>query len=627
MINYWELAPDDLRARLDALQREGFSHVSSFVPWQAFESDISHKLMKFLQAVSERRLSLSLILSPDVGVHALHSGVPRDLAASEEIHARRAGSGPCVVALAPRWHALPSLHSAEFMKRYWAFLSRFLGFLSDLDRSQSGVLRRLSVSVTGSFWKYYRSPGGGSFDSATNAAGDEGKSGSASFLKYLSEQYSQREFADPDAAAAQRWKTQSFEDVNRRHFAQSAEDQFRRQSEQILLRKYLPVPLEHLELYTPEADPAYLHTAVLQAAADGRAEFTRLSKLVDACATRETAVDRRVCRPCVQWTGFGGFQTLSDSERQFLLLKSLLLVASRGGAVFLEDREWRRLSRSFRKRADLLARRLAEGRLRLGASVIQVVPHLWSPAGGPWKEWSRLLGPEARLCSSLDVLRAHPETKLVVVDPALILRAEPARELLDWAEAGGALVLPQGPLVTESARAQISTRLGVKQGRGRAIAGRGGASRQTYELGAGKVHFYDPQATDWRDFAVSLIEEAGIRRRCQLGDGRLQTISLESESGQGLFIMNGTSRALSTDIHFAESVRVTDLALSLTDSPNPGVVEPEQVPPVEPARRFSLEVPSCGVLPLSVLNSGTATAVVAVSSELPSPEGEHAAPV
>ncbi|HTL12941.1 MAG TPA: hypothetical protein VL588_10660 [Bdellovibrionota bacterium] len=596
LINYWDCSPEELRERLDAIQREGFSHVSSFVPWQAFEADISHKLHKFLQTVAERRLGLTLILSPEVGIHALHSGVPRDLASAEDGHARRVGSGACVVPLAPRWHALPSLHSLDFMKRYWAFLARFLGFLSDLDRSQSAVLKRLSVGLTGSFWKYYRSPLGPGFDFGGISAGDEGKAGTAAFLKYLSEYYAQREFADPDAAAAQRWKTQAYEDLNRRIFAQNAEDQFRRQSEQILLRRYLPVPLEHIELYTPEADPGYLYSAVLQVAADGKADFSRLSRILDSSATRETAVDRRVCRPCVHWTAFAGFQTLSDSERQFLLLKSLLLMASRGGAVFLEDREWRRLSRSFRKRADLLSRHLAEGRLRLSMPVLQLVPHVWSPAEGPWTELGRILGGEARAAATLDVLKAHPETRLVVVDPKFVLRVDQVRELLDWAESGGAVAIPHGALQTGSARTELSARLGFRRDSDV------GASRH-HAMGRGQVIFYEAdESGSWHGLAVDLLERTGIKATCRLSDGRLQGIALEAGTdarSAGVFVLNGTPRTVSGDVLFGTAARVSDLAMSLSES-QPVPVAGTPAAPSTLARRVSLEVPSCGVIPLRV---------------------------
>src|SRR6478672_4792632 len=84
LVNYWELHPSLIGTRLNELLKRGFSHFATFVPWQATESDISHTLTRLLQAVSERRMSVSLILSPELGMHYANSGLPKDVVSNKD---------------------------------------------------------------------------------------------------------------------------------------------------------------------------------------------------------------------------------------------------------------------------------------------------------------------------------------------------------------------------------------------------------------------------------------------------------------------------------------------------------------------------------------------------------------
>src|SRR5271167_5036060 len=79
LVNYWEIVPSEMSARLDHLYRAGVKHVTSFVPWQAVESDITHSLSRFLQALSDRKMTVSLIVTPELGIHFTFSGLPKDV--------------------------------------------------------------------------------------------------------------------------------------------------------------------------------------------------------------------------------------------------------------------------------------------------------------------------------------------------------------------------------------------------------------------------------------------------------------------------------------------------------------------------------------------------------------------
>src|SRR5262249_7869077 len=117
LFNYWEARPTLIGARLDGLIRQGITHITTFVPWQVVESDISHTLVRFLQAASDRKMAVDLILTPELGVHYPNSGLPKDLmaakASGQDNLAAHAGEGHVDVTLPPNGFALPSLFSPE----------------------------------------------------------------------------------------------------------------------------------------------------------------------------------------------------------------------------------------------------------------------------------------------------------------------------------------------------------------------------------------------------------------------------------------------------------------------------------------------------------------------------------
>src|SRR5688572_14434656 len=94
LFNYWEIRSSLVGAKLDDLIRHGVTHIASFVPWQAVESDISHMLVRFLQAVADRKMTVNLILTPEVGMHYPNSGLPKDVIGKPENVAHHTGSGP-----------------------------------------------------------------------------------------------------------------------------------------------------------------------------------------------------------------------------------------------------------------------------------------------------------------------------------------------------------------------------------------------------------------------------------------------------------------------------------------------------------------------------------------------------
>src|SRR5205814_1125220 len=144
-------------------------------------------------------------------------------------------------------------------------------------------------------------------------AGDYSGGAGVAYRQRMDQFYSQREFADPNPSAVHKWKVRQLEETNRRWFYQQSEDVFRSRSGQFVKRRAHSVQVKQLELYTPECDPGFTLSYFLQMISSGNGDFSRLSQLVDLCATRTSCVGEVDSDPFIHWTGFGAFRTLSDS--------------------------------------------------------------------------------------------------------------------------------------------------------------------------------------------------------------------------------------------------------------------------------------------------------------------------
>lgn len=600
LVNYWEICPSLMGARLDEFLRSGIRHLASYVPWQVVESDISHSLFRFLQAASERKMSVALILTPEVGIHYPNSGLPKDLLSKSENMAQHSQRGQVTVNLPPNIFSLPSLFAQDFTKRYYSFLSRMDSLLADFERSQPSGLKGVSIVLTGSFWKYFRSPR----DSARNAfggiAGDYSGAAAIAFRQTIDHHFSQPEFSDPTPASAHRWKARALEENNRRWFYQQSEAVFRNRTYQLLRRKANFLKISEIELYTPEADPGLSYSLFLQMISGGHADFSRLSAFIDEASSLASMGSQGRAVPFIRWTSLGGFRSLTDSEKQFLILKSLLLAGGQGGGLLLDEEEWFSLSQNFRSKAEAFARFIVHGELRLQTRALYLAPHLWSHPEMCWRDLVQKVGPGTKLISNIDTAIRERDSSLLIVDPSYILTREIVQQLCAWAEVGRILVLPQTPLFTESAQAELDriTR------RSKAIHMDMGVSYRLLPLGSGKLIVYDPPraihatqeaASLWQKFVSGILAIAGVERECKLSDSRLNAIPLKRRDGTlGIFVMNGSSRPVTADIVFSKEAEVSDLAVAVS-APHQA-----QMSGMVPATRFSLEVPSCGVLPLAV---------------------------
>ena len=155
----------------------------------------------------------------------------------------------------------------------------------------------------------------------------------------------------------------------------------------------------------------------------------------------------------------GGFRLLSEPEKQFLILKSLLLFGGQGGGIFIDESEWFSLSSSFRVRSEALAQSLVEGDFQLKNRALYLAPHLWSNPGTLWEEFSKRAFPHLRMVSSMDLLARERNARLLIVDPATIMTKEMIQKLTAWAKAGRVVVMPRNQFYTEMAKEEIERSL------------------------------------------------------------------------------------------------------------------------------------------------------------------------
>lgn len=597
-VSYWDIPASRMAAHLERLRGLGVSEITTFIPWQMFESDVSHALGKFLQVAADKKLRVQIVVTPELGVHAQNSGLPKDLFANDENAARAFGGDKALCGLAPNLFSIPSLYAPTFTKRFQGFLSRLQTFFSDLERQNPRSLQGSSILIGGSFWKHYRSAHTAASEPFGGSAWDHSRHASAEFQQRLGEFYSQQEFMEPHPGAANRWKMKAFDELNQKWFHQQSEDVFRNKAAQILSRRSLGSRLSQVEIFTPETDASCFYATWLARVSGGEPDLSIFNRVLDESATRTSCASREPCAPVAHWTSLGLFHELSDPEKQFLILKSLLLMGGRGGSVWIDDREWFSLSPAFQARAMGLAQSVSEGKLKISPKVLYLIPHLWSGAGVLSELLETKIGVDAQTIASIDLLDTFQGASLAIVDPACVITRATLTALIRWAQMGRIVALPSSVAYTEQSRALLEQV--VSQGKSLDIGM--GIPYFVHELGNGSLVVYetanrvttnlsvDPEmGSSWDAFIEAMLRLASIRAICGVSDSRVHVIPLERPAGDGqsvgLFVMNSSASKVSANLLFREPVFVSDLKTELEAAT---------------MSRLELEVPPRGILPLSI---------------------------
>ncbi len=558
-------------------------------------------------------MTVFLILSPEVGVHYPNSGLPKDVISRKENMAQHVQSGLIPMNLPPNSYTLPSFYAPEFNKRYYSFLARLDSLLADLERTQPDLLKGVTAVLTGSFWKYYRSAASSAQSPFGGNAGDYSSHAAVVYRQRSELFFTQREFTDPSPAATSRWKTRAMEEINRRWFYQQSEDIFRSRSSQVIRKKSLDLKVAEIELFTPEADPSMTYSSFLQMISGSSPDFGKLSTLIEETASRASYASSIPSTPYVHWTSMGSFRTLADSQKQFLILKSLLLHGGQSGGIAMDELEWFSLSASFRSRAEGLARSFVQGDLQFRNRALYLVPHLWSNYGALWDGFFNRVGPGMKMVTSLDLILKDTFSNLLIVDPTVILTRETLKKLFAWATPGRILVLPRSKLYTEAAKSELELALS----KSKKIEIEYGFTYNLHCMGDGKLIVYEvpnllsiasEAMNALQTFINSIVAVSEIESFCRLSDSRLTVIPFErKQGGLALFILNGTRRQVVADIMFPTQVQIADLGITLSGNDG-GLGLPDlsasnrsqKEAEVAIANRFSLDVPPYGILSFTI---------------------------
>ena len=600
--------PSRLLARqLDRLVHSGVHRVISLVPWQGVESDVSHRLSKFLQLAHAKKIAVTLVVTPEVGQNYAYSGLPAELSTKGEHQALHAGGRVAIVGLAPRSFALPSLSAGELSRRYASFLGRLDSVFRDLSRSHPEVFASVRLIASGSFWKYYRDPRDACISPFSGSAGDYSMASLQLYARKLDEHYSSAEFASDLSAgpggATARWKSASLDDLNRRWFFQEAEDHYRQSTVSQLKKRFATIPLAEAEILTPEADPSVAYAQFMSRTLGAAPDARPYSRLVEEFSERRAqASGDGVASPVVQWCGLGGYERLRPAEKSFLLLKSLLLAGCRGGATWIPAEAWLGLGRAFRERLSTLSEAIRSGELSAPAArAVYWVPHLWSKTGRLWGEFADQAGACGIVSAApIEKLLGDTALGLVMVDPARIIRRAEMRALIAAAHEGRIVVLPKSPLWSTDAKRELEA--GVAQGQAEELTELlpFAANVPTLSLRIGKgwliAHELPKDAaaesrSDWRNLAEGLARFAHLTPPCRVSDPRVKPIVLRRPGGElALFLLNESSAPVIADLAFPVDVALSDLSENLVRKAAVG----------DRARSFRLQVPAWGMLPLAV---------------------------
>jgi len=595
LINYWEHTYQELLDYCDCLVQSGTHRIISFIPWQLAETDTSHTqlLHAFLQMTSERKIHVFLVVTPELGLHLSNNGLPKDIL-SEKNQAQNQSLQPLIVGLPPRAFSLPSFFSSEFTKRYYNFLSRIDQLFFDMKKNQPHFFERLTIILTGSFWKYYREPGA-SQSFFGGIAGDFSPHVGESYRQCIDHFFSQKEYSMTSAGTTNTWKTRSLDECNRRWFYQHSEDAQRYRSFQSLQKKSTFLEIKEFELFTPEADPELKYFNFLRMIYPGQLAFKRLSDWIDENSVRVSYGGFSAALPFVQWSGMGSFSEFSNLEKEFLILKSLLLFGARHGGLILDPSDWFSLSENFRSRFEMLASALKNEEFQLNYDIVYFSPHLWSAHGLLWHALFRLGFPKIGMISSKELLFKNKNAQLLIVDPELIINYELLKKMLAWAAVGRVLVLPKSNLYSKNAEKELSFLLRSKN-----IEVDMGVPYQLCSLGDGKVILYNfsdkKNNLAWQNFIHSVLSISEIESYCRISDARLSLVFFEEKSSQTealsgmkrliVFILNPTQKDITTDLIFSTSVQMTELGDSWKNLNNSSSAR---------AKKFSLKINARGI--------------------------------
>ena len=307
--------------------------------------------------------------------------------------------------------------------------------LADLHRTPQRF-QDVRVVLTGSYWKYYRRPNS---PPSTLTRGWRGifRQRRARVSTAARAVLRSARVRDPNPMASNRGRPAQLDELNRRWFFQQSEDVFRNRTFQLVRKKATACASLRGRASHSRSRPGH---DLQQPAHDALGRARRFREVVAVLWTKPLPV-RRTPAPgprviTIHWSSLGPFRSLADPEKQFLILKSLLLMGGQGGGILVDESEWFALSTNFRSRVEAFAKSIVHGDLKLRSRVLYLAPHLWSSAGTLWPELLARVGAGSRMISSLALLNAERDASLLIVDPAWILTRESIQAIASLGQRG-----------------------------------------------------------------------------------------------------------------------------------------------------------------------------------------------
>jgi hypothetical protein len=598
-LNYWEIPPAKMRARvtqmiaglLDAQTLTKDSTLVSFVPWQSVESDINHSLLRFIQAVVEHKLKLSLIVTPELAVHYPYSGLPKDIVQKKDIIANAFDGQAFICAAPPVAFELPSFFSPDFEKRYSSFLSRMDSYFLELSKLHVDLFSQVTVIQTGSLWKYFRLPVATGSSAFFTQCWDHSPCAQAVYRKKIDSFFHEAEFG-----GSNRWKTHDKERLNHKLFFDAAEKSFRERSSDSIQKKS-KVPVVHWELFSPEADPLFTFQHLLTAKRYPQIDYYQLTRFLDDVLVRSETNFQNV----VHFSSMAGLGFYSEQQKQFLVLKAVLLALAVHGSVLFELSLWASFSSAFAAKVSSIVQYVQAGELAMHFHTLYWTPIMWEQPM-IWQTLHAHVGPGSKMIRSLNCSKVKQlEFDLIVADPDVLITQESMNVLIALARAGKIVVVPNHKHITDNARAEMhqlsrdSHRITVQMGFEHEIAFVGAGKFVLYNLD----HMHNENACKQFVQAVMSLAELSPLIQC---NKEVSFLSLEHRQTSQilLFVMNPSAQPQQAQLRFPKSVQIKQLFSTheshIKESSffNDGDAHPLST------EKLTLQVPPFGIVPLNL---------------------------
>ena len=362
VINAWDVPTHQVGPTFDVLMQKGLQSFVTFVPWQGVENDISRAFTRFLQHAYERRLDVKMVVTPELGMTFPWCGVPKELATDPAHQSMSKRHGPISVITPNVNFNLPTFFSSEVRERYFGFLVRLESLLKDFCEINPGAAHHFTISVGGSFFKYYRSAVASSYQDYGSEAGDYSLAAQAEFKKYQDKKP----------------KTRASEPAQYRSFHRYFEDLFRTKAAQIFQKRNPGWTVEQLEIFTPELDPALAMENFWAHAMKKPLDLFKFSKYLTSSFSRIGRNNGKKSTPVLLWSNAGDYGQNAPARTQNGFFQSFMNSLLSQGEVWLSVEAWFSFSDSFRDRLQSLEKQSKESEWKSKDSIYILTSHLWS---------------------------------------------------------------------------------------------------------------------------------------------------------------------------------------------------------------------------------------------------------